>query len=125
MDPIFAAERILLLRGVVMLGGLSFAVAVCLAVLLGAVRPVSRRVFRRLRRAQAEVRRLREVIAAQADRMKDLEREAHRLDALRRRADEGCARKNAELDEALTDLATLRKLIEHLRTPAAPLRRSA
>jgi hypothetical protein len=68
---------------------------------------------------------LREVVAAQTKGMQGLEREAQRLNALRRRADEGCARKNAELEEARAELATLRKLIEHLEAPKEPERRSA
>ena len=114
MDAVFAAERLLLLRGVVMLCVLSVTVSICLAVLLGAVRPLSRRVFRRLRRTQAESRRLRDILNAQADRVLELEADVIRLKALRKRSDDGCARKHAELEAAREETATLRMLLEHL-----------
>ena len=114
MDAVFAAERMLLLRGLVMLCVLSSTVSVCLAVLLGAVRPLSRRVFRRLRRTQAENRRLRDILAAQADRVLALEADVFRLKELRKRSDDGCARKHAELEAARQEATTLRALLEHL-----------
>ena len=114
MDAVFAAERMLLLRGLVMLCVLSSTVSVCLAVLLGAVRPLSRRVFRRLRRTQAENRRLHDILAAQADRVLALEAEVVRLKALRKRSDDGCARKHAELEASRRETAALQALLEHL-----------
>jgi hypothetical protein len=119
MDAVFAAERMLLLRGLVVLCVLSVTVSVCLAVLLGAVRPLSRRVFRRLRRTQAENRRLRDILAAQADRVLALEADVVRLRELRKRSDDGCARKHAELETAREETATLRMLLEHLERPVA------
>lgn len=113
-SSVFAAERMLLLRGVLMLCVLSVTVSVCLAVLLGAVRPLSRRVFRRLRRTQAESRRLRDILAVQADRVLELEADVVRLKELRKRSDEGCARKHAEMEAAREETATLRALLEHL-----------
>ena len=104
MDAVFAAERMLLLRGLVMLCVLSSTVSVCLAVLLGAVRPLSRRVFRRLR----------DILAAQADRVLALEAEVVRLKALRKRSDDGCARKHAELEASRRETAALQALLEHL-----------
>ena len=122
MDAVFAAERMLQLRGVVMLCALSITVSVWLAVLLGAVRPLSRRVFRRMRRMQAENRRLRDVLAAQADRILGLEADVVRLKELRRRSDQGCARKNAELEVAREETATLRALLEHLPSSVEKMR---
>jgi septal ring factor EnvC (AmiA/AmiB activator) len=122
MDAVFAAERLLLLRGVVMLGALSITVSVCLAVLLGAVRPLSRRVFRRMRRMQAENRRLRDILSAQADRILGLEADIVRLKELRKRSDDGCARKHAELEAAREETAALRALLEHLPSVVEKMR---